>query len=82
VDGLVAIFDLLASAPFGIALFLVGAFTGWTLAGPAGAIGGAALGLLVGLWLDISDSKLARRLQWPVALSAVGILVYAFLFAR
>jgi phosphatidylglycerophosphate synthase len=78
VDALVALLDVLATVPFALALFLVGAFSGWLVGGPAGAIAGAACGLLIGLWLDISDGKLARRLQVPVAISAVGILIYAF----
>jgi hypothetical protein len=70
--------DALAFAPFGLGLLLVGSFLGWSLFGSTGAVCGCIIGLCLGLWLDWTENKTALRLRWPIAIGAIGLLVYAF----
>jgi hypothetical protein len=78
-DLLGAVADVFSVAPFGFSLFLVGAFAGWMLYGAPGAVIGLLLGLSIGLWLDLSNSRAAKMLRLPLGLAAAGTLLFAFL---
>ena len=72
------LFDLLSAlvTPSAGIGFLTCGYLGWVIAGQYGAVIGALAGLFYGLWLDLSDSELARQLVWPsVAVAALAIVI-------
>ncbi|MEQ1647669.1 MAG: hypothetical protein ABL898_03695 [Hyphomicrobiaceae bacterium] len=70
-------FDVLLHAPCSVALFFLGSFLGWSIAGSTGAMIGAISGLGIGAWLDISSSRLAQMIRWPALIGVVILLAYA-----